>query len=119
MIALLLAAPPAATPAVAQDRPAPEGDMGEGIDLLGEGLRLFLKGLGDEMEPTLRDLAEQAQPVLRQLMELIDDIDAYEMPEKLPNGDIIIRRKTPPPDAAPDDAPEAEPEVGPDGSTEI
>jgi hypothetical protein len=106
MVAVLLAATPAA--AQTGDVPAPpKGDMGEGIDLLGEGLRLFFKGLGDEMEPTLRDLADQMQPAIRKLMELIDDMDAYQMPEKLPNGDIIIRRKRPPlPGVTPEDGTE-------------
>lgn len=79
-----------------EDRPTPDNGMSEGIDLLGEGMRLFFKGLGDKMEPAMRDLAEAMEPAMRELMRLIDDIDAYEMPEKLPNGDIIIRRKTPP-----------------------
>ena len=34
-------------------------------------------------------------PALIELMAKIDDITAYYPPEILPNGDIIMRRKTP------------------------
>jgi hypothetical protein len=30
-------------------------------------------------------------------MDLIDDISMYDLPERLPNGDIIIRRRVPEP----------------------
>ena len=65
-------------PAYAQD------DQPQGRDLMGEALRLFMKGLMAEMEPALDDLGN-----------LLDNLDAYHPPEVLPNGDIIIRRKTP------------------------
>lgn len=107
--ALALAALMTTQPALAEDTPAKPGDMSEGIDLLGEGARLFLKGLANEMEPALQGLSEKLQPAITQLLELIDDFDAYEMPERLPNGDIIIRRKP--------DAPLPEP--GEDGKVDI
>lgn len=106
-LALTLALAPADAQETAPDR---DGDIEEGLNLLGEGMRLFFKGLGDELEPAMRDFAEAMEPALARLMELIDDMDAYELPEKLPNGDIIIRRKP--------DAPET-PEVVPDGEIEI
>ncbi|TCP44041.1 AAA+ family ATPase [Rhodovulum marinum] len=110
--ALILAATLALGPAAAQDpapAPAPDGDMREGIDLLGEGMRLFFRGLGDELEPALRDLAETMQPAMKKLLEIVDDFDAYDLPERLPNGDIIIRRK---PDAPPlETAPEPGAEI--------
>ena len=56
----------------------------EGADLMAEALRLFMRGLMEEMEPALDDLSN-----------LLDNLDAYHPPEMLPNGDIIIRRKTP------------------------
>ncbi|ARC88708.1 hypothetical protein [Rhodovulum sp. MB263] len=104
LLALLLSA----SPVLAQDRGGADGESGmsEGLGLLGEGMQMFLKGLGDELEPRLRDFAETAKPALTRLMELIDDLDAYELPERLPNGDIIIRRK---PDAPPLSEPEARP----------
>ena len=80
------------------------------------GLNMFLEGLADEMEPALdefrsladefgpalRDFAQQMGPALGDLMERIDDWSLYELPEVLPNGDIIIRRKQ---DAPPLDDP--------------
>ncbi|MEZ5913878.1 MAG: AAA+ family ATPase [Paracoccaceae bacterium] len=69
------------TPALAQDK---EGDLDEGMDLLGKGAELLLRGLMNEMEPALKDLSDQ-----------IGELNAYHPPEILPNGDIIIRRKVP------------------------
>lgn len=89
-LALITALWLAAGPAAAQN-----SDMDEGKDLLSEGTRLLLRGLLAEMEPALREL----QGALR-------DLDAYHAPEILPNGDIIIRRKTPEEREAPETAPE-------------
>ena len=61
--------------------------------LIERGMRMMMEGLIDEMAPALD-----------QLRNLTDQLDAYEAPEVLPNGDIIIRRKTP---LAPGDAPDA------------
>lgn len=100
-----------AAPAQAQEAtPAPETDLEQGFDLLGEGARLLFRGLMAEMEPALQEMGEQLkamEPMLRSLAEMIGDIRNYEAPEKLPNGDIIIRRK-PDPDAP---APEGEVEL--------
>lgn len=116
--------------AVAQDRPAPDdaplplptpeadadpapeatapGEVEEGFSLLEEGAKLVLRGLLDEVEPALRDMGEdldglmtEMQPALRELAELIGDIRNYHPPERLPNGDIILRRKVPLDPAAP------------------
>jgi len=83
-----------AQPALAQtdDVPPPEGDIGQGVDLLNDGARLFLRGLMDEVEPALRDLARQFQELNWNGIK-IEDLDDYEAPEVLPNGDIILRRK--------------------------
>ena len=78
-----------ATPALAED------DMQDGLSLLEEGAKLFFKGLEDEMEPALKEFADAVEPAMRELMRLVDDMDAYHLPERLPNGDIIMRRKTP------------------------
>lgn len=73
-----------ALPAAAQS-PAPERqDYGEGLGLIEEGARIILRRLLADMEPMMRDLAG-----------MIDDLGAYHPPERLPNGDIIIRRKVP------------------------
>lgn len=100
-----------ATPVAAQD----DGSVGEGLDLLGEGTRLILEGLMEEMRPMLEEarpyLEDEILPFLNRMGELMDDITSYELPERLPNGDIIIRRS--------DDAPEFDPEVGEDGEVEL
>lgn len=95
-----------AAPAQAQEAtPAPGSDLEQGFDLLGEGARLLFRGLMAEMEPALEEMGEQLkamEPMLRSLAEMIGDIRHYEAPEKLPNGDIIIRRKPDPAAPAPD-----------------
>jgi len=70
--------------ALAQEQ---ESDMSKGTELLGEGAMMLLRGLMDELEPAAEGWSS--------LMEMINDFSAYEMPEMLPNGDIIIRRKEP------------------------
>ncbi|WP_170331657.1 hypothetical protein [Ruegeria arenilitoris] len=78
-----------------------------GKSLMEQGAELFFKGLRQEMEPTLEDLQglvsqfgpamqsffEQMGPALAELAGEIEDWSAYEPPEILPNGDIIIRKK--------------------------
>ena len=93
-----------ASPASAQ-----EAEDAPGRSLMERGAELFFEGFRREMEPALddlRSLAENMQPALRQfidemgpafaeILQKIDDLSAYHPPEMLPNGDIIIRRKTP------------------------
>lgn len=69
-----------------------------------------LRALGDFAERMMREFRDQVAPLADRLGALIDDIDAYEAPERLPNGDIIIRRKSgaPLPEPAPEDAPPPE-----------
>lgn len=81
------------TPVQAQD-----SGIQEGSDLLEQGAKLLLRGLMAEIEPELGDMAsalDEAAPRLQQLMALIGDIRNFHAPEVLPNGDILIRRKTP------------------------
>lgn len=52
-----------------------------------------LRELGALAERLLRDFGERLAPMGERLRELVDDLDSYEAPEMLPNGDIIIRRK--------------------------
>lgn len=61
-----------------------EGEGTSGRDLMAEALRLFMQGFMAEMEPAIEDLQG-----------FVDNLNAYHPPEVLPNGDIIIRRKTP------------------------
>ena len=81
----------------------------EGRSLMEEGARLFWEGIrremgpaldtlrdrAEEMEPAIRDFVDRMGPALADLMDQIGDLSAYHPPEVLPNGDIIIRRKTP------------------------
>ena len=103
LAALCLSAGLAATPVVAQDG---DGSITEGFDLFSEGTRMILEGLVEELQPMLDEarplLREEVAPILEGLSALIDDLAMYELPERLPNGDIIIRRR---PDAPP--APES------------
>jgi hypothetical protein len=95
-LALLLGLSP---PALAEE-PAP--DLRRGLELLDEGARRLLDGLRGEIEPFL---SNEVLPLLERLGALIDDLSHYELPERLPNGDILIRRApdAPPlPDPAPD-----------------
>lgn len=93
-----------AAPAAAQ-----ETEDSPGRSLMERGAELFFEGFRREMDPALDDLrawAENMQPALRQfidemgpafaeVLQKIDDLSVYHPPELLPNGDIIIRRKTP------------------------
>ena len=93
-----------AVPLAAQDATEDEGRslMEEGARLFFEGIQRemgpALEGLRDraqEMEPALRQFVEEMGPALRDLMGEIGDISAFHAPEVLPNGDILLRRKTP------------------------
>ena len=96
----------------------------EGFSLMERGAQLFFEGIRREMEPALDDLmalADDMEPVLRdfvsemgpafvELLSQIEDLSAYHPPEILPNGDIILRKKTPEemPEVMPDDPIEGE-----------
>ncbi|MGB0902996.1 hypothetical protein [Halocynthiibacter sp.] len=91
----LIAALSVAAPAVQAQDASPTD---EGFSLMEEGAKLLLRGLLEEMEPALEDLeglALEMGPAMEELRGMIGDFSAYELPEVLPNGDIIIRRKTP------------------------
>lgn len=75
-----------------------KGEMGDGLNLIEEGAKLLLRGLMSEMEPALNELqglADQMGPAFEDLQGMIGDYTNYHVPEILPNGDIIIRRKIP------------------------
>ncbi len=99
-----------------------------GKSLMEQGAELFFEGLRQEMEPALEDLQglvsqfgpamqsffEEMGPALAELAGEIEDWSAYEAPEMLPNGDIIIRKKPP------QDQPETPEQTDDDdGATEI
>ncbi|MFA8441518.1 AAA+ family ATPase [Yoonia sp.] len=114
IFALTVAAGLLWTPALAED--APETEMGEGLSLMEEGARMLMRGLMDEMEPTLEALRENVEemgpafaefiqsvgPAFGDLLEQVDDLRNYEAPEFLPNGDIIMRRSPDAPVWAPE-----------------
>lgn len=92
-------------PATAQEAE----EEGKGLSLMQRGIELFFRGMVDEMEPALRELGALVEdlgpelrdfvaemgPALRELLAEVEDWSAYHPPERLPNGDIIIRRKSP------------------------
>lgn len=97
------------TPAAAQDDP--QDDTQEGLDLIEEGSKLIMRQLMEGMEDALTELdqmAEDLSPVMEELRAMIGDLSAYHLPEVLPNGDIIIRRKIPLMVEPPGQDPEAE-----------
>ncbi len=101
--------------------PLPVAAEEDDKSLMEQGAELFFEGLRQEMEPSLNTLRELALqfgpamqsfvdnmgPALAELMAQVDDWSAYEAPEILPNGDIIIRKKpTPPPQEESGEEPE-------------
>ncbi|MFV0292485.1 MAG: hypothetical protein ACK5II_04415 [Paracoccus sp. (in: a-proteobacteria)] len=73
------------------------GEQGlEGImNQMFERMLPHLEGLGNELQATVNDFS----PAFNELSGLVDDIANYHGPERLPNGDIILRRRAdaPPP----------------------
>ncbi|MDI3335229.1 AAA+ family ATPase [Defluviimonas aestuarii] len=89
-----------AAPLMAQE--ADDESVDEGFSLLEEGAKIIMRSMLDEVEPALKDLQFQLGeawgemgPMLHDLSAMIGDIKNYHAPEVLPNGDIIIRRKSP------------------------
>lgn len=72
-----------------------DGSLDTIFDNLFRRAEPHLQGLAQELHGTFSELA----PAFRELGGLIDDIGNYEPPERLPNGDILIRRRAdaPPP----------------------
>ena len=123
-LALALAAP---LPAVAQDMPKAD----EGPSLMEQGAQMMLRGLMTEMQPALDEMADALDeakpylddigPQLKELVALMGDIQNYEKPEMLANGDILIRRKigAPPLPYKPDIAPPGPELPGPNGEIDL
>lgn len=118
LCAMLAVAPAAVMAQGAMPAPVPrsdegaDGDVGEGFSLLEEGSKLILRGLIQEMQPHLDEMEEAMKgiepalrelepglramlPMLRDLALMIDDLQNYDPPVKLPNGDILLRRRAP------------------------
>jgi hypothetical protein len=67
-------------------------------DLIEQGAEMLLRGLLGHIEPKMKEMGDafaEMQPKFQELMAMVDDIRNYHAPERLPNGDILIRRKTP------------------------
>ena len=93
-----------AAPVAAQEAEDERGlsQMERGAQMLMEGLMRErepamdgLQDMAEEFGPAMRNFATQMGPALRGLLEEGEDWSVYHPPEKLENGDIIIRRKTP------------------------
>ena len=81
----------------------------EGYSLMERGVEMFLRGLRDEMDPaleglqefalemgpSLRQFVQEMGPALSDLADQVKDWSVYHPPEILPNGDIILRKRTP------------------------
>lgn len=93
-----------------------------GLSLMERGAQMFLEGIlkevepaleefegfADQMAPALKMFADEMGPKLAEILDQVEDWTAYEAPEILPNGDIIIRRKPDQPLSGPqkDEAPQ-------------
>ncbi len=96
--------------------------MEQGAELFFEGLRKEMEpaldellGMADEFGPAMQSFLQEMGPALAELAAEVKDWSAYEVPEILPNGDIIIRKK--PIEDLPE--PEDKDEEVPEGATDI
>lgn len=120
-VAALLALTP--LPGTAQDLPPEDQD---GLSLIERGIGLLMENVLREIGPELGRIGEDMSgvlsrlgPALDDLSVLVDDIGNYQTPERLENGDIIIRRKegAPPPPPIGDNLRDlARPHPGDDGA---
>ena len=92
------------TPPGADQDPMPNEDSGGSV--FERGMESFMQNMLKEAEPHLerlgRDLGDAVnslRPVLGDIGALMDDVKNYQAPERLENGDILIRRRAdaPPP----------------------
>ncbi|MCB1336419.1 MAG: AAA+ family ATPase [Maritimibacter sp.] len=87
-LALFLSVPPV----VAQDGGTEANpDLAEGAEMVAEGFKKLFQGLMGELGPA----GEAAEEGWSDFVGWLGDLSAYEAPERLPNGDILIRRKEP------------------------
>ncbi len=130
--ALMLAALLAHGPAYAQqsyEPPLADPEDMPGDDPLKNGIDSFLQNLLRDVEPHMQAIGRDLEgamsrfgPVFDDLSALMDDIGNYQAPERLENGDILIRRRAdaPPPPPVGDGlqnllrpAPEDDPRLNP------
>ncbi|NNU81497.1 AAA+ family ATPase [Halovulum dunhuangense] len=103
----------AALPLAAQEPAEPPRESPQGtpvIPFLEEwSLRTeeMMRELMEEVGPDMQRMMAEIMPRLQELAETLGGLSNYEMPEVLPNGDIIIRRKSDAP-PLPEDLPRDE-----------
>ena len=102
--------PPSAAPDEAAPNAEPESgtetDSATDSDPFASGLENFMQNMLNEAAPhldklsrDLGDIGNSLRPVLGDIGKLMDDVKNYQAPERLENGDILIRRRAdaPPP----------------------
>ena len=79
---------------------AAQSDTEDGLGLIERGLGIIADNLWTEFGPQLDQLGRgmgnaltDLAPVLEDLALLVDDLGNYQAPERLENGDILIRRR--------------------------
>lgn len=99
LIALVLLSSPVLAETPAKPIPAvPSDNLDQGLSLMEQGAQMLLEHMIGKVEPSLQDMTaalKEVQPKIMELMAMVDDLKNFHGPELLPNGDIIIRRKTP------------------------
>lgn len=98
--------PPSAEEGATDDEPLP--DIGSRIE---QGAQTLLRDLFRDVEPHMNAIGRELglrmdslTPMVEDLGRLMDDIGNYQAPERLANGDLLIRRKPgapPPPTVSP------------------
>lgn len=74
----------------------------------------LFRDLERDVAPLLEGFGRRMEPYLRELAEMLGDLNRWEAPEILPNGDILIRRRpAPPPDQPPEPLPDPLPQSDP------
>lgn len=131
---ILLMIPVALLPVMAAAQDTTQTEPESGFGAIKRGFGMIFDGLKDEVDPAidglkdkagtlkdkayetgpeLRDWVASMGPALRDLAAKVGDLNDYQKPEKLPNGDIILRRKVPldPENPAQSDLPEGQIEL--------
>ncbi len=98
----------AALPAQAQ-QDTPEQPAIPFLEEWAERTEEMMRELMQEIGPEMDELMVEIVPHLQDLSERIGGLMHYEMPQMLPNGDIIIRRKPDAPPLPPDFMPDNDP----------
>ncbi|MGY6547802.1 MAG: hypothetical protein ACXIU7_02170 [Roseinatronobacter sp.] len=104
-LALALALAP---PALRADVEPPLAPAPDSVPFLDE-MRNLLRDLFAEISPRLRDLErsmEALEPDLERLFTRMRDLTLFHPPEVLPNGDILIRRRSPDPETPDPETPD-------------